>query len=570
MPGSANLPRSGGAIKPHAVPALIQALLEWRREVELVAEGRVIGTLSIGLFGHPPADVMMDGWVVGRITQDDMPVGWAGGSGDGLAGQISAVAAAAEAARGIATRDETGPPIPGFCSQPEFNVPDPVPRPGIDPEEPLRQGMAAVGTMLQEVATGFRDQFSTLSAFFAKAMPPNPLRRRPDEDDEAFQHRLFDRLSDIGARAKQDPDAAYSQRLQLRAAIESDPDFAAKLGAYLQHIDPEFYADPHAYLKHHNLPPDALKEIPRAETGEIAAPEGEDRIGFFIRNNGNLFEKIAADGKVYDVGGTYRNEIVDWLFGKPGLKLEKAPPPLYAVYAHNNQALQQYEASKAGAAAGVVNAYVTAGGPESGQGLAAIAATLARPFRFSRPSAPVPRQGQGVVSEQNETSKLTPGGPPDPVAGSAPPSQQEIAPASAHVDPKEALDAASSSRELVERESRPKNTTRMGIARTNSADWRDVRDVWDQTGYGDILSDANRAAIARGVAPKVDDAWVAAFPEDAGLIGETISMHHIGGYPITVPLPKTRHLGAHMPGGYRYNPGGAGSAAPYYPSKPGS
>jgi hypothetical protein len=55
------------------------------------------------------------------------------------------------------------------------------------------------------------------------------------------------------------------------------------------------------------------------------------------------------------------------------------------------------------------------------------------------------------------------------------------------------------------------------------------------------------------------------FPEDAGLLGELITMHHIGGTPITVPLPATRHLNGHMPGGFRYNSGGPGSAFPVYP-----
>jgi hypothetical protein len=110
------------------------------------------------------------------------------------------------------------------------------------------------------------------------------------------------------------------------------------------------------------------------------------------------------------------------------------------------------------------------------------------------------------------------------------------------------------------------NTTRLGITRNNPADWRATRDLWDNTGYGDILSDANRAAIARGRTPVVDSSWVRNFPEDAGLLGERIPMHHIQGTPITVPLPATRHLDAHMPGGFRYNPGGPGSALPVYPA----
>ncbi len=111
--------------------------------------------------------------------------------------------------------------------------------------------------------------------------------------------------------------------------------------------------------------------------------------------------------------------------------------------------------------------------------------------------------------------------------------------------------------------------TRTGVVRTNAADWRALRDNWDDLGYGQILSTENRTAIAKGRTPKVDEVWVKVFPEDAGLIGERISMHHVQGSPLTVPLPATRHLDAHMPGGFRYNPGGPGSALPAYPSKKG-
>ncbi|MCY1410958.1 HNH/Endo VII superfamily nuclease toxin with a HHH motif protein [compost metagenome] len=113
------------------------------------------------------------------------------------------------------------------------------------------------------------------------------------------------------------------------------------------------------------------------------------------------------------------------------------------------------------------------------------------------------------------------------------------------------------------------NTTRTGVIRTNASDWRGVRDQWDDLGYGEILSVENRAEIAKGRTPKVDDAWIKIFPEDAGLKGEKISIHHIQGMPLTVPLPATRNMDAHMPGGFRYNPGGPGSALPAYPPKPG-
>ena len=112
--------------------------------------------------------------------------------------------------------------------------------------------------------------------------------------------------------------------------------------------------------------------------------------------------------------------------------------------------------------------------------------------------------------------------------------------------------------------------TRTGVVRTNAADWRALRNNWDDLGYDQILSTENRAAIAKGRTPKVDDAWIKIFPEDAGLKGEKIPMHHVQGSPLTVPLPDTRHLDAHMPGGFRYNPGGPGSALPAYPPKKGA
>jgi hypothetical protein len=59
------------------------------------------------------------------------------------------------------------------------------------------------------------------------------------------------------------------------------------------------------------------------------------------------------------------------------------------------------------------------------------------------------------------------------------------------------------------------NVTRLGIKRRNPADWRATRDLWDKAGYGGVLSDANRVAIARGRTPVVDGPWIRYFPEDA-------------------------------------------------------
>jgi len=66
----------------------------------------------------------------------------------------------------------------------------------------------------------------------------------------------------------------------------------------------------------------------------------------------------------------------------------------------------------------------------------------------------------------------------------------------------------------------------------------------------------------------VDQAWVNVFPEDAGLVGERIVIHHIDGYPLTAPLPESRHRDAHLPGGYSTNSGGPGGGLPIYPAEP--
>lgn len=103
-----------------------------------------------------------------------------------------------------------------------------------------------------------------------------------------------------------------------------------------------------------------------------------------------------------------------------------------------------------------------------------------------------------------------------------------------------------------------KNVTRLGVHRNKSRDWRAIRDTWDSTGQGDILSAENRKKIADGLAPHVDDNWIRWFPGDAHLKHEEIQIHHLKGSVLNVPLPQSRHLDAHMPGGYKLNDGGPG------------
>jgi hypothetical protein len=70
---------------------------------------------------------------------------------------------------------------------------------------------------------------------------------------------------------------------------------------------------------------------------------------------------------------------------------------------------------------------------------------------------------------------------------------------------------------LLKRGAKLANTTRQGVPRNNPRDWKVLRDWWDNTGYRDILSAENRAAIAARRTPRVDDSWIAAFPRGCRL-----------------------------------------------------
>jgi len=89
------------------------------------------------------------------------------------------------------------------------------------------------------------------------------------------------------------------------------------------------------------------------------------------------------------------------------------------------------------------------------------------------------------------------------------------------------------------------NTTRLGVVRNSNSAWQSLRDSWDQTGYSDILSKNNRWRIDNGFSPRVDQPWVDAFPGSASDLGETLQMHHVGGYPVEVPLTPQQHFDAH-------------------------
>lgn len=157
----------------------------------------------------------------------------------------------------------------------------------------------------------------------------------------------------------------------------------------------------------------------------------------------------------------------------------------------------------------------------------------------------------GVSREENYSRKppLASGG-----ASGGPPDEPVIGPPA---PPKQARDPKTG--KFVRDPNRPpksSNTTASGVVRHNPTDWREWRDIWDQSDMSDILSENNRALIAAGYVPYVDEAWQRYFPD--AVSGEAISIHHIMGTPINVPLTETQHFDAHQ-GDWR-NPGGPGQA----------
>ncbi len=99
------------------------------------------------------------------------------------------------------------------------------------------------------------------------------------------------------------------------------------------------------------------------------------------------------------------------------------------------------------------------------------------------------------------------------------------------------------------------NTTRLGVARDNVGAWRQALSVWDEAGYGEMVSNANRDRLAGRLIPIVDEEWVLYFPEHAADMGKHITPHHVGGLPFIIFLSRSEHLNIHYPGGFRWNHG---------------
>ena len=92
-----------------------------------------------------------------------------------------------------------------------------------------------------------------------------------------------------------------------------------------------------------------------------------------------------------------------------------------------------------------------------------------------------------------------------------------------------------------------------------------VRGLLEANGVFSILSSPVTHSVFPLTVNELGEVRIAVHPEDAGLLGERIPIHHVQGLPLSIPLPASRHLDTHMPGGFRYNPGGVGSQLPIYP-----
>ena len=113
--------------------------------------------------------------------------------------------------------------------------------------------------------------------------------------------------------------------------------------------------------------------------------------------------------------------------------------------------------------------------------------------------------------------------------------------------------------------------TRAGVRRdktTKVRDWKAFIEGWDRLGYGDLISLSNRLRLKERHSPVVDDNWIAYHPEDAGLRGEVIDIHHVFGELFKQPLPVTRHRNVTNPKSVGYSAGGIGGQAPYYSEPP--
>lgn len=83
----------------------------------------------------------------------------------------------------------------------------------------------------------------------------------------------------------------------------------------------------------------------------------------------------------------------------------------------------------------------------------------------------------------------------------------------------------------------------VGVSSSDLGYLRDFNYFWSrfQAAHGSGISPDNARRIANGVAPVVDETWVARYPGHAGYMGDTLEHHHLGQGSRAVPLPSRLH-----------------------------
>jgi hypothetical protein len=132
-------------------------------------------------------------------------------------------------------------------------------------------------------------------------------------------------------------------------------------------------------VRAHGLPASALKEIPRDQVATVY-PEDADLIAAFIQSNGNQFIKIAANGKIYDIG--------EVLAGAAPREFLKSPPPIASIYNHASLELAERATDLGGT---LIDAVTTAPALGIGEGGGPAAIFVPPRPRLSEVSEPRPQ-----------------------------------------------------------------------------------------------------------------------------------------------------------------------------------
>jgi hypothetical protein len=95
------------------------------------------------------------------------------------------------------------------------------------------------------------------------------------------------------------------------------------------------------------------------------------------------------------------------------------------------------------------------------------------------------------------------------------------------------------------------DTAGFGGIETPAGGYRNAAKFWEQWAElrPETISPANRWRIdqlklnPRGPSPRIDDTWIAHFPEHSAFPKDVLIHHHVGQGPIAIPLPGQAHRG---------------------------